>query len=42
MAGVLMELQPGFTISGLVSGQITTPERMKTLATALRKAGLPE
>ena len=42
MAKVVLELQPGFTISGLVSGQITTPERMEMLATALREAGLPE
>jgi adenylate cyclase len=41
MARVVLELQPGFTISGLVSGQITTPERMEMLATALREAGLP-
>jgi hypothetical protein len=41
MARVVLELQPGFTIGGLVSGQITTPERMEMLATALREAGLP-
>jgi serine/threonine protein kinase len=39
---VLLELQPGFTISGLVSGNITTPERMALLADALAEAGLPE
>jgi tetratricopeptide (TPR) repeat protein len=38
----LLELQPGFTISGLVSGNITTPERMAVLSDALRQAGLPE
>jgi adenylate cyclase len=42
IAKVLLELQPGFTISGLVSGNITTPERMKLLADALHQAGLPE
>ena len=42
MADVLLALQPGFTISGLVSGRITTPERMGMLAAALRRAGLPE
>jgi len=38
----VLELQPGFTVSGLVSGEITTRERMTTLADALRQAGLPE
>jgi TolB-like protein len=38
----LLELQPGFTISGLVSGKITSPERMELLAGALREVGLPE
>jgi len=38
---VLLELQPGFTISGLVSGNITTRERMALLADALAEAGLP-
>jgi TolB-like protein/tetratricopeptide (TPR) repeat protein len=42
MAKVLLELQPGFTISGLVSGDVTTPERMEMLAAALFRAGLPE
>ena len=42
MAEVLLELQPGFTVSGLVSGNITTPERMRTLAEALHRAGLPK
>jgi TolB-like protein len=42
MANLLLELQPGFTVSGLVSGNITTPERMGLLAGALRQAGLPE
>jgi TolB-like protein/tetratricopeptide (TPR) repeat protein len=41
MTKVLLELQPGFTISGLVSGNITTPERMGRLADALHRAGLP-
>jgi TolB-like protein/tetratricopeptide (TPR) repeat protein len=38
----VLELQPGFTVSGLVSGDITTPEHMANLADALRQAGLPE
>ena len=33
MAAVLLELQPGFTISGLVSGNITTPGRMQGCST---------
>jgi hypothetical protein len=41
-ARVLLEAQPGFTISGVVSSQITTPERMDMLAAALREAGLPD
>jgi TolB-like protein len=42
MAKALLELQPGFTVSGLVSGNITTRERMGMLAGALYQAGLPE
>ena len=42
IASILLELQPGFTISGLVSGNITTTERMESLANALRQVGLPE
>jgi hypothetical protein len=42
MANLLLELQPGFTVSGLVSGNITTSERMGLLAGALRQVGLPE
>ncbi len=42
LAKVLLELQPGFTISGLVAGKITTRERMAMLADALGQAGLPE
>ena len=42
MARQLLELQPGFTVSGLVSGNITTPERMDLLAGSLRELGLPE
>jgi TolB-like protein/tetratricopeptide (TPR) repeat protein len=42
MAAVLLELQPGFTVSGLASGNITTVERMAMLAGALREAGVPE
>jgi hypothetical protein len=42
MAKVLLTLQPGFTVGELVSGNITTPERMNPLADALRQVGLPE
>jgi serine/threonine protein kinase/tetratricopeptide (TPR) repeat protein len=42
MVDVVLRLQPGFTISGLVSGNITTPERMGMLAEALDRAGLPK
>ncbi len=42
LAEVVLELQPGFTITGLTSGNITTQERMSMLAAALREAGLPE
>ena len=42
VADVLLELQPGFTVSGLVSGNITTAERMEPLAAALRQVGLPD
>jgi adenylate cyclase len=38
----VLELQPGFTVGSLVSSDITTPERMASLADALRQAGLPE
>lgn len=41
-ASVVLEVQSGFTVSGLASGKITTPERMEMLADALRKAGLPQ
>ncbi len=41
-AKLLLQLQPGFTVSALVSGNITTPERMDQLASALRQVGLPE
>jgi adenylate cyclase len=39
---VLLDLQPGFTISGLVSGNITSGDRMAMLADALGEAGLPQ
>jgi TolB-like protein len=42
LAKILLELQPNFTVGGLVSGNITTPERMNLLADALRGVGLPE
>jgi TolB-like protein len=41
MANTLLDLQTGFTISGLVSGNITTKDRMDMLARALYEAGLP-
>jgi tetratricopeptide (TPR) repeat protein len=37
----VLELQPSFTARGLVSGNITTPDRMAVLADALLQAGLP-
>ena len=42
IAKVLLEVQPSFTISSLVAGNITTPERLAILAGALVEAGLPE
>jgi tetratricopeptide (TPR) repeat protein len=42
MADVVLELQPGFTISGLVATNFTTPERLGMLAEALHQAGLPK
>lgn len=42
MADVVLQLQPGFTISGLASGQLAARERMTMLAEALREAGLPQ
>ena len=42
MAKVLLELQPGFTVGELISGNITTAERMNLLAGALRQVGLPD
>jgi len=41
MAGLVLDLQPGFTVNGLVSGNITTPERMAELSGALLQLGLP-
>ncbi len=41
MAAVLLELQPGFTISGLIAGKSTTPQRLGIWAEALDQAGLP-
>lgn len=38
---MLLQLQPGFTVSGLVAGNIMAPERMHPLAEALRDIGLP-
>jgi adenylate cyclase len=42
VANRLLELQPGFTVGGLVSGNITTPAQINQLAGALRELGLPE
>jgi TolB-like protein/tetratricopeptide (TPR) repeat protein len=41
IAKVLLLLQPGFTVSGLVAGNITAPERMQSLAETLIEIGLP-
>ena len=38
----VLTLQPGFTVSGLISGGITTEARIRDLADALRQAELPE
>jgi adenylate cyclase len=38
----LLDLQPGFTVASLVSGNFTSAERLAKLAEALRQAGLPE
>ena len=40
-ARTLLTLQPSFTVSSLVSGNITSSERMELLASALRQLGLP-
>ena len=40
-AAMVLEVQPGFTVKSLASGNITTPERMEMLTDALHKAGLP-
>ena len=42
MANLVLELQPGFSIRELFSGNITDRDRMALLAEALREAGLPE
>lgn len=41
-AAAVLRLQPGFTVSGLVAGNITGPQQMDPLATALLSVGLPE
>ena len=38
----LLELQPGFTVSGMVSGYAERTENMASLGDALRGLGLPE
>jgi len=40
-AAAVLDVQPGFTVSGLASGNITTPDRMTMLTDALLEAGLP-
>lgn len=40
-AAALLRLQPGFTVSGLVAGNITAPGQMDPLANALLSVGLP-
>lgn len=42
MADVVLELQPGFTISGLIATNFTKPDRLEMLAAALRRVGMPE
>ena len=38
----VLALQPDFTVSDLISGGITSGERIADLADALRQAGLPD
>jgi tetratricopeptide (TPR) repeat protein len=38
----LLEIAPGFTVSGFVRMDLVRPALMEALAEALRKAGLPE
>jgi adenylate cyclase len=38
----LLEIAPGFTVSGFVRMDLFRRSLMKALGTALRKAGLPE
>jgi tetratricopeptide (TPR) repeat protein len=38
----LLELQPGFTVSGMVAGYAERTEQMASLGEALRELGLPE
>ncbi|HJU76114.1 MAG TPA: hypothetical protein VJ717_20405 [Gemmatimonadaceae bacterium] len=42
MAKVVLELQPGFTISGLLATNFTRPERLQMLREALHRVGLPD
>jgi len=42
MAKVVLELQPGFTITGLLATNFTMPERLQMLREALHLAGLPK
>ncbi|MEO5989517.1 MAG: protein kinase [Candidatus Eisenbacteria bacterium] len=42
LADSVLALQPGFTITGLVSDNFTTPERLGMPAEALHRAGLPQ
>ena len=41
-AARLLEIAPGWTISGFVRMEVTRPELMEKFAVAFRKAGLPE
>jgi FMN phosphatase YigB (HAD superfamily) len=38
----LLELQPGFTVSGMLAGYAERTEHMASLGDALRELGLPE
>ena len=42
MAKVVLELRPGFTISGLLATNFTRPERLQMLREALHRVGLPD
>ena len=42
VSACLLELQPSFTVSGMVAGYAARTEHMTGLGDALRELGLPE